>query len=316
MIQSNDLYCNVTNVCECIDKYGVAIIPGLLDGLECAIVRTEIAELFKYVTNGQFDEAIPSTWRNLNNILRPLRGMLHQNWGLGQSQAVWNVRQNPKIIEVFSRIWQTNDLACSFDGLSYQMPPEDTNLGWSKDEWWHCDQTYSNSAPDCVQTWVTAYDVTDGDATLAVMPYSHTYHSNIANELGLIGIRDNWYKFTNEQIDWLTNAKGLQKLRIVCPAGSMVLWDSRTIHYGASPMKHRPHKMPRLVIYISMQPRYKLSEEIAAKRKKAFLEQRTTSHHVSQCTLFPKTPRLYGSVTNATQVLQVPMANVNMQTLI
>ena len=54
--------------------------------------------------------------------------MLIQHWNIGHSQASWNVRQNIKIVEIFAHFWgcSVEELLVSFDGLSFNLPPEVT----------------------------------------------------------------------------------------------------------------------------------------------------------------------------------------------
>ena len=54
--------------------------------------------------------------------------------------------------------------------------PEETNRGWHRSTWYHTDQSYLRPDFECVQDWVTAYDVDEGDATLAFMEKSNIYH--------------------------------------------------------------------------------------------------------------------------------------------
>jgi hypothetical protein len=51
--------------------------------------------------------------------------MLIQHWGVGHTQACWDVRQNIKIVEIFAYFWgcYPNDLLVSFDALSFNLPP-------------------------------------------------------------------------------------------------------------------------------------------------------------------------------------------------
>jgi hypothetical protein len=48
--------------------------------------------------------------------------MLLQQWGVGHAQALWDLRQNPKIIDIFSKLWgvPAKELLVSFDGASFQ----------------------------------------------------------------------------------------------------------------------------------------------------------------------------------------------------
>ena len=39
---------------------------------------------------------------------------------IGHAQYVWDIRQNEKVVDVFSKIWITN-LLTSFDGISFHF---------------------------------------------------------------------------------------------------------------------------------------------------------------------------------------------------
>ncbi|KAJ3314351.1 hypothetical protein HDU93_004773, partial [Gonapodya sp. JEL0774] len=90
---------------------------------------------------------------------------------------------------------------------------------------------------ECVQAWVTALDVKEGDASLGFMEGSNKFFSQAAKRFRLNGKPD-WHKLTAEQEAWYEE-QGCAKKRIQCPKGSMVLWDSRTIHSGVGPQMQR-----------------------------------------------------------------------------
>ena len=123
------------------------------------------------------DRKNPKTWVQYLKMY-PKHSMLLQNYSVGHSQFVWDIRQNPNVINVFSKLWETGpeDLLTSFDGVSFHFPPEETNRGWYRNTWYHTDQSYQRTDFECVQSWVTAYDVDEGDATLAFMESSNKYH--------------------------------------------------------------------------------------------------------------------------------------------
>lgn len=62
-----------------------------------------------------------------------------------------------------------------------------------------------------------------------------------------------WYKLkTKTGGDYV--ALGCVERRIVCPAGSLVLWDSRSLHYGGNAMAGRSAPNHRLVGYVDYLP--------------------------------------------------------------
>lgn len=85
--------------------------------------------------------------------------MLLQQWSVGHAQFIWDLRQNPSVVNVFSHLWSVpqEDLLTSFDGASFHMPPETTGFGWYRENMWlHTDQSYQRPLFECVQSWLTA----------------------------------------------------------------------------------------------------------------------------------------------------------------
>ena len=230
------------------------------------------------------------TYKQLLELF-PLHSMLIQHWSIGHAQFLWNLRQNKKVIKVFEKIWNDTDLITSFDGASIHMPPEITNRGWYLgNDWFHTDQSYTRNNFECIQSWITAYDVEEGDATLQVLEKSHKLHGKFAKKFNITNKSD-WYKLSIDELEFYENCK---KVRIECKAGSVVLWDSRMIHCGSEPKKSRKNPKFRMIGYICMVPRSLATETTLKKRKKAFEDLRTTNHYPHKVKLFPKTPRTYG----------------------
>ena len=231
--------------------------------------------------------------------------MLVQQWGVGHAQVSWDLRQKEKIVDIFAHFWECNkeDLLCSFDGLSFNFPPEDTKRGWFKNNtWYHADQSFSRQEFECVQSWVTGLDVEDGDATLTVYEGSHKFQKEFTEKFENAKKKHDWYKLNDfEELFYIQ--KGCRRVNIMCPKGSLVFWDSRTIHCGTEARKNRNNPKFRSVIYLCYQPREKASAAILRKRIKAFKELRTTNHWPTRPKLFPKKPRTYGKpVPEVTQI--------------
>ena len=84
----------------------------------------------------------------------------------------------------------------------------------------------------------------------------------------------------------------------MCPKGSLVCWDSRTIHCGVEARKPlntgRSNPKFRSIVYTCYKPRLFANEKAILKKQKAFNEMRMTSHWPCKVKLFPKTPRTWG----------------------
>jgi hypothetical protein len=294
-----------------LEELGVAIIPRLMTEAELFVMNDCMWSTLEHVTS-KFEIPIKqddkSTWRELSKLL-PLHGMLIQHWQMGHAQYVWDIRQNPKVVDVFCKLWNVSreELIVSFDGVSIGLPHEVTNkckFNENSPGWLHTDQNFkSGSNFECIQSWITGYDVDEGDATLVILEGSHKYHKEFAEKFGFQNHSKDWLKFEPEHIKFYKD-KGCQYRSIKCPAGSMVLWDSRTVHSGREPLKKRAHPHIRNVVYVCYTPRILASKVIQDKRKKHFENKRLTSHWPHKATLFP-VPRLYPGMTKP-NVVDVP----------
>lgn len=279
---------------ECLHGRGFVVLRGVLDESECDALQQGLDSHFEKLVPG-FCASDATTYRLLNKTLLPSHGMLHQFFGIGQNQALWDVRQNPRVASVFARIWSVpvGDLLTSMDGCGYMCPPAVTGLGLHRKDWLHFDQRLSDNTRQCIQGWVTAQDVDAdaGDATLQVLEGSHLVRGRLPG-VDHSQQRTDWYKLSAEQVHYL-GEHGCSVRYISCPRGSLVLWDSRLAHAGRGAL--RGSTRGRCVAYVCMQPRYGVSKRQLEKRVSALLNRRTTSHWPLKAKLFGKYPRTYGA---------------------
>jgi ectoine hydroxylase-related dioxygenase (phytanoyl-CoA dioxygenase family) len=300
------------NVLETIEKYGVAIIPNVLSQEENQAMIDGMWDTLEFLT-ANFQHPIkrnePKSFSSIR-LLRPLHSMLFQHWSIGHAQFIWDLRQNQKIVDIFSKIWKVNaeELLVSFDGASFQMPPEITKFGWYENtDWLHTDQSYVRNNFECVQSWVTGFEVNEDDGTLTILEGSNKYHFEFAQKFSIKNNRD-WYKLNEEELNFYMNDKKCTKKFIRCPAGSIVLWDSRTIHCGKQASPQRAQANYRCVVYISMMPRYVIDYNELKKKRDAFNGLRMTSHWSNRTNIFPLYPRGWTEdPKNPVKQLQAPV---------
>jgi ectoine hydroxylase-related dioxygenase (phytanoyl-CoA dioxygenase family) len=302
------------NLKQTIDTYGVAIIPNVIDQSECDKMINGMWNHLEHITK-HFKVPInrnnEASW-NSSSQLYFLHSMLNQHFGIGQSQFTWDLRQNPKIADIFATLWsvQKEDLLVSFDGASFHFPPEKLKKGWFRNNnWLHTDQSYTRNDFDCVQSWVTAYDVNEGDATLTFLENSHLYHKDFAKKFGITDKAD-WYKLKGtKEYEFYITEKKCTRTSIKCPAGSMVFWDSRLIHMGQEPLKERLKPNFRCVAYLCYTPRSRATDEKIKKKIKYFEDLRTTNHYPHNPRPFPVLPRTYGSPIPKIEPITKPIIN-------
>jgi hypothetical protein len=290
--------CSKETLKQTIQQYGVAIIPNVFDEDECVTMVNQIWDFFEHISQtwetpiNRHDEI---TWREFYKLY-PLHSMLVQHWNIGHSQASWTARQNIKVLEIFAHFWECNmeELLVSFDGLSFNLPPEITKRGWNRgNTWYHTDQSFVTNDFKCIQSFVTGLDINDYDATLSFMEGSNRFHGDFKSTYDITDKTD-WYKLTKDQETFYYD-RGCSIKNIKCPKGSLVFWDSRTIHCGIEADKRRTMPNIRAVIYLCYMPRSLCSSSNLKKKQKAFKELRTTNHYPCNIKLFSKTPRSYGN---------------------
>lgn len=129
-------YCNIDDINDTLKKYGVAIVPNLLNDIECNEVVNGMWDYLEHITKKskfkikRYDN---KTWRNYTKLLFK-HSMLMQHWNIGQAQYIWNLRQNKKIVDIFAKLHNVNsdELLVSFDGSSVHFPSEITKIGWNR----------------------------------------------------------------------------------------------------------------------------------------------------------------------------------------
>ena len=297
---------------QCLQTFGFAIIPGVFSAVDCEVMRTGTFKTLEYLTQCFPDDGGPKGERRIRHgnllshdglkFLSPSHHMLLAHYGIGQARHMWFARMHPGVLNVYSKLYRESprDLVTSFDGCSVYLPKQSElwpsgRGGRMADKtmrlWMHTDQNfYERSEPMPIyQSWITSEDVKDGDGTLVVFPKSHKLHSAFGNEF-MKTVSRNYYKYDKpEEEDFWTKTHGMVPTGITCPAGSMVLWDSRTFHCGIPPKKGR--ESLRNVAYVCMVPRSWCSPDVLQKRIELFERGATTAHS-------PHIPTANGPVNN------------------
>lgn len=240
-----------------LKEHGVCVLLGVLTDAECAAMR-EGAWATATTLLPELDRADPSTYREMAR-LRPHHGGLIQWHRWAHAPYIWDVRSNPKVAAAHEAIHGTDDLKVSFDGINF-------GLGYRAFDGHHklhIDQDFrpgSAGVFKCVQAWVTSEPVELGDATLRCYPGSHKLHKAFCDHFHLGGrkAKPDWFQLSRNHertkyIKWYEDKQGCVDTCITCPAGAMVLWDSRTVHSGIERLPFKANSFRNLA-YVCYMP--------------------------------------------------------------
>lgn len=284
-----------TKIKRLLDEYGFAIVTDVLTDQECQRVIDGVWDSVEKITKGldiPVDRNNSLTWsgiRKQENIRN-----LYKFHGIAHAEFLWTLRQNPNILRIFSSLYncRPEDLLASFDGLSMQTPPEyGNNRGWyNNNSWYHVDQSYTRPKRECYQGWVTARDVRPGDYTTGFFVGSHKSFEDFGKKFKSTK-KDDFNKLLGREQMEFYEARHDQ-IRVSCPAGSLIVWDSRSLHSGLDPVKERKRPNERIICFLSYGPRFGASKKFLQKRIGLYESRRATSHwaHMNLRTIPEKKP--------------------------
>jgi hypothetical protein len=266
------------------DAHGWVVVPGVVTREACAQYIDRLWTGLEGMGTGLRRDD-PATWEdearwpaNVHNII--------QQFGVGQWQAVWDVRE--ACSQVFAEFWGTERLVSSLDGIGVVRPPERTGRGWRRGghdgalSWLHADQSGRLTQFECVQGLCNLVDATEQDSSLLVVPRSHLAHAELCARWGYKGASD-WVKLTEAQrADVRAEVEAGRlgaPLVVAAPAGSVVLWDSRTFHQNVYPKRGREHADRwRWVVYVCQAPRAGMTTRDVERKRKLMHEGRMSNH--------------------------------------
>jgi len=252
-------------------EYGCVRVLNVFSPEECEAYRQGIFQFMESLGAG-FDSKNPdSSWDPY--VLPPMtrRGMIQC---LVPGMKPFNdIRISLRMRHLFSLFYGTDDLIVSGDGMNFQPPRSEKELGDVK-EWPHVDQRFAGIYC-CVQS---AVSLTKCDGGTIVWPKSHLIHEKLLETLGSKACKS-LAEHTEVCERLLDEVGGKDRLLIPGEEGSVTLWLSTLIHSGMDPTTDW-----RIVLYISYRPSSPgtrgsvHTEDGIAVRAKAFRENRTTSH--------------------------------------
>jgi len=259
-----------------LENNGYLVIPNILNSHEIKEYRHEFNKWIKTIDNlDTFHSLI-----NSNGIFK-----YHE---VGHQRFAWLLRTNPKIIDIFKLIWDTDSLVTSFDGCCYYP----TNYNGTPSCWTHSDQSSIKKGRHCIQSFVSLTSNTE--RTFIVYEGSHKLHEEHSKTYNIEDPSD-WYMINQDYLETIYHKKKILDIS----AGSLVLWDSRTFHQNTC--GEPDCKEERLVQYLCYLPKNNIINDklMQTKREYYFNTLRTTNHYPYPMTPVSLQSKLYNYNNNS-----------------
>lgn len=257
-------------------KNGYCVVPAALSKEKAKYYESKMYEWVKsFESTKDLDFNDRSTWLEKNlpghapNDVFALYASSHEKF-------MWDARQEQGVIDIFAKIWGSDKLLVSFDGFNFGLPNRaDAPVSAP---WPHVDQSPFKTGMHCVQGIINLSNAT-GDEDGSLVVYKGT--TNLLEEFFATQThKDDWSPkdfrhFTKAEIAWFLE-RGAEIIRVKLEPGDVILWDSRTIHYGgaAGPSSNQI----RSVIYASYSPVEFASKESLQRKKELFHLKKGSTH--------------------------------------
>jgi len=254
-----------------LESQGYAVVKGAIPPERAQYYQQKAIEWLQ-----SFDPALnpndPSTWNAANLPIQTERNT-YEHYSVVHEKFMWEARQEPGVLDAFTKIWGTDKLLVSFDSLNVTLP----NLKPARAPWPHIDQAPRKRGLHCIQGIINLSHAGPEDGSLVVIPGS----SKLVEEFfdtktdpSTWQWKDNVY-FDDKDMDFFTS-RGLKPMKVLAEPGDLIVWDSRTIHWGGEPTQKS--NTTRTVIYAAYAPAALASKESQAEKSRVFSVYGATTH--------------------------------------
>jgi ectoine hydroxylase-related dioxygenase (phytanoyl-CoA dioxygenase family) len=261
---------NISNNIKQLNEEGYTIIHNVYN-------KEEISEYWYEFNSWQ--NSIPEIIFMHNTI--DFNG-IYKHHQVGHQRFAWLARTNPKILNIFKQLWNTEDLVCSFDGCCHYS----SEYVGKPHYWIHTDQSSRKKGVHCYQSFLSLTN--NSERTLLLYKGSHLLHEDYFTTMEIDEPKD-WNILDQNYVNELAE----DKIYLNVKEGDLVIWDSRTFHQNTC--GNSSCNEERLVQYLCYLPKDNEKNDAKQKnlRRKYFEKLRTTSHWPYPMNVVPEQPNMY-----------------------
>jgi ectoine hydroxylase-related dioxygenase (phytanoyl-CoA dioxygenase family) len=256
-----------------LEKNGYAVVTNAIPR-DRALSYQQRAFSWLRSFSSDLDLSNPSTWIAQNLPAQSKINTFH-SYAVAHECFMWEARMEPGVLEAFSTLWGTNELLVSFDALnvtSLNRKDVERNPAWE-----HIDQSPLRRGLHCVQGIINLSTSGPEDGGLVVYPRSHLLNDiffDTQTDSSTWKVMDR-YLFNPSELSWFAD-RGIKTLKVCAEVGDLILWDSRTVHYGSEPSENS--NTIRTAIYAFYTPAKLTSKETTEIKEKTFRAWSGTTH--------------------------------------
>ncbi len=300
---AKDWSARIAEAARHLEEHGWAVIERLYSEEECTQLHNQMWQLLEKASGGDLTRDLDYATVKAQRLPPHKHGIL-ESYRINHAEFVRQVRRDLRIIRVFAALYGSDQLVSSLDRVNFKFPGRAYR---SQGEWCHADQHPRQLDRLCVQSYLTVTAQREGGPGNRFYDKSHKAFGEFFEPQRDDGRPNSgWTLLTEEQRQSLRLRCPLVKPD--CPPGSLVLWDSRTVH---SPTEGTDFSDGRFAIYLCYAPLWEKAGNAGVLKAKqdAFTERRATAHWPVPQKLFGKTARQYGTPDDKAKqsLMEVPV---------
>ncbi|KAI9637511.1 uncharacterized protein MKK02DRAFT_23915 [Dioszegia hungarica] len=271
-----------------LDSKGYTVVKGAIPAERAAEYVQRMYGWLESFNLG-FKGNDPSTW-HIDRVPYFNRGGIYTRNGAGHEQFAWDIRGEPGVINAFAKIWGTDELLVSFgescygtmliaDAVNISLPyPKEEMEGQRGKPWPHVDQSPNKRFKNCIQGIANLEKNGPDDGGLMVLSGSLPLFEEYFKAKEASGDAPEWSWrdaawYSDDDLQWFYD-RGCKWVKVEADPGDLILWDSRTIHYGANAQGSRP----RVAAYVCYKPAADIHPDMKAAKLHAMEHHISTSH--------------------------------------
>jgi hypothetical protein len=287
----DDLYEKVKKASEDLKRDGYAIIEDVFTKEECLILRQKMWCHWEEISDGKLTEKTDYSNMMAKDLPPHKHGIL-ESYRINHLKTIREIRHDHRIIAIYAFLYGTDQLTCSTDRINFKFPGRRYK---SSHPWPHADQHPARLGCITIQSYVTLMDCHENDPGNRFYRGSHAIFDSFFKEKRKTSKKNDWNTLNDDEIDRLVNDEKCPLIKPTYKAGSMLLWDSRTVH---SPDDGSNFEHGRFVVYTCYNKLWDnkaIDNKFIKQKKNVFTDFRATSHSPLPISIFPKLARTYGN---------------------
>jgi hypothetical protein len=280
----DDLKKKIDDAAKDLKTKGYAVIPSLFTEEECLDFKERV---WDFLDSLGLKRDLNYASIKATQLPPHSHGIMHA-YRMNHAKPFRELRVNPKVLAVHSRLNGSSCLVSSLDRVNIKFPGRSYR---SQGSWAHVDQNARNLGLRYVQSYVTFNECREDSPQNRFYEGSHLIFEKFFSNRRTEKAGDAWLRLSPEDRISVVKDYKCPLVKPNCPAGSMVLWDSRTIH---DPDEGTDFDSGRLVGYLCYSRCFPgMKQGFKTKKTEAFSNFRATPHAPYPQTLFGKTVRTY-----------------------